>query len=409
MSLGKAKLLVILGAGSSIPCGMPSVATINLKMKEWCRNYRWPYKPSFNADRGEGIFNDLWKIGKQYYKNRFWRDPDISVDFEKVLREMMAVASWVTPSPQGNVLRLAVQDSRLLECFKWYSSLMETPYGCRNVILEEVGHLSGKLAAYIRACSNTLRVESLAFQTYKAMLSRLRQEFDVGVYNLNYDNVALSAWPDAFTGFADGEFDPRSVVGRTEWRFIYHLHGSVHHSLNSWNCIEWRDDLTEDFRDSVPEAPIIGEGFKPIVPTTLIIGGFKLDQFLPDPFQTFYASLVRHAHEADAILIAGYGFGDVHVNQTLRNRCLHAPCRIVIIDKTEPSLGWTEYRSDLWTLELRHALADIGFQRKEKIKNFQQLVAGNELEKDLRDQVAIWHKGFIEAAECLDIVLDWLR
>jgi len=42
MTFPKKKLLVILGAGSSVPCGMPSFADLDTKMKEWCRERREP-------------------------------------------------------------------------------------------------------------------------------------------------------------------------------------------------------------------------------------------------------------------------------------------------------------------------------------------------------------------------------
>ena len=63
-------------------------------------------------------------------------------------------------------------------------------------------------------------------------MTALRDIFDVGIYNLNYDAVALTAWPEAFTGFnSAGDFDPITVHQRREWDFLYHLHGSVYHTL----------------------------------------------------------------------------------------------------------------------------------------------------------------------------------
>ncbi len=49
----------------------------------------------------------------------------------------------------------------------------------------------------------------------------LRGEFDIGIYNLNYDNVALMAVPRLFTGFDKrGRFDSASVHTRREWNFL---------------------------------------------------------------------------------------------------------------------------------------------------------------------------------------------
>jgi hypothetical protein len=44
----KRKLLVVLGAGSSMPCGMPSVREIDVLMKQWSRDWTdkgAPFRP----------------------------------------------------------------------------------------------------------------------------------------------------------------------------------------------------------------------------------------------------------------------------------------------------------------------------------------------------------------------------
>jgi hypothetical protein len=149
----------------------------------------------------------------------------------------------------------------------------------------------------MRERSKTLNIDAPEFRDYRRIVSRLRDEFEVGVYNLNYDNVAI--------GFHHGKFDARAVSIRKEWEFIYHLHGSVHNSLaaiGAARVVVWENDLnSSNFNDSDALWPNMAEEGKPLVPSTLIAGAFKFDQLLADPFQTFYASLIRHAHEADAV------------------------------------------------------------------------------------------------------------
>lgn len=310
----KRKLLVILGAGSSAPCGMPSVVTIDDEMKRWSRE--WKNKPTFPNGTGRGTFNDLWEIVEDYYRQNPRPHLGLRINYERILGEMTALASWVTPSPFGNALQLAVENSAPSDKFTWPRDRPE-PNFYRQLILDQSGFLLEKLADYMRERSRSFDVKSRAFADYRQIFSRLREEFEVGVYNLNYDNVAVSAWPEAFTEFNGGKFDARGIGIRREWEFIYHLHGSVHYSF----CdppfkreLEWKEDLAGLFETCRPLFPDMASEFKAIVPTTLIAGGFKLDQLLSDPPQTFHASLVRHAHEADAVLIVGYGFGDVHVN-----------------------------------------------------------------------------------------------
>jgi hypothetical protein len=324
----------------------------------------------------------------------------------------MACRSDCEKIPFGSPLSQMVRDSRLSQKSFTWSSEPHGDFFYQVTVLEQLGDLIEYLAQYMRKRSISLRKEDPNFQTYQNILCRLRQEFDVGIYNLNYDNVAISAWPEAFTGFKDGEFDPQSVVLRRNWGFVYHLHGSVHFSLDpSGTRITWNENLNSAEFKSVGPVQQMGEAHKPLLLTTLIAGGFKLDHLLADPFQTFCASLIRHAHEADAFLIAGYGFGDVHVNRALQNRCSLFPFeqsrrpRVVVLEKTDPRVPPTGFRYDLWEVQVQPALS-TGFWAA--TKSIEQIVKENGFEYDLQKRVAIWHGGFVEADNSLDKVIDWL-
>ena len=152
---------------------------------------------------------------------------------------------------------------------------------------------------------------------------------------MNYDNVALSASPSSYVGFDEnGLFGAAEVQARHEWDFNYHLHGSVHHTLQGVfaNSMGWQKDLSGVFDDgSAGRSKHHASDGKSLPKTTLIAGGHKLDQLLPEPFQTLYSVFVRHVQEADAILIGGYGFTDVHVNRTLRNRFQSGKPRVPVV------------------------------------------------------------------------------
>lgn len=214
---GKPKLLAILGAGSSIPCGMPSVGDINEQMKAWSQE--WKPTTGLVGDAGTGVFNELWKIVEEYYQSNHY---GIGANYERVLGEMTALASWLTPSPFGNALRAAVQDGAPVSAFALPPEGTEKN-SYRNLIVEQQGFILGKLAEYMRECSRSLDTKSSPFAAYRNIFLRLREQFDLGIYNLNYDNVARSAWPEAFSGFNRGVFEPKCIGLRNEWAFKQHL------------------------------------------------------------------------------------------------------------------------------------------------------------------------------------------
>ncbi len=161
---GKPKLLVILGAGSSIPCGMPSVGDINHQMKGWSRE--WKPTTELSGDASTGVFNDLWEIVEGSSRSNHY---GIGANYERVLGEMTALASWLTPSPFGDALRAAVQDGAPVSAFAWPRDCTE-PYFYRKLIMEQQAFLLGKLADYIRERSKSVDAGSSEFADYKKLL-----------------------------------------------------------------------------------------------------------------------------------------------------------------------------------------------------------------------------------------------
>ena len=408
----KPKLLVVLGAGTSIPCGMPGVGNIDELMKRWSRE--WAPEPYF--DFKDDVYSALSDATERYYGINHYR---IRPNFERILGEMTALATWVSPPPFGNPIIEAIDGGALVSALHWLNDPSDR-YAGRKLILSQQAFLLERLARHMRDLSGRLDSRSSAILDYSEFFRKLRERFDLGIYNLNYDTIARSAWSEAFCGFTPyGTFDASCVHQRTEWGFIYHLHGSVHHFVaDRANRIEWKDDLASEFRDRLETAPDMAQDFRPVPLTTLIAGGFKLDQLLADPFQTFYSSLVRHAQEADALLIAGYGFGDLHVNRSLRNAVdrpddyASLPKAVVLEMSPPESLQTASLQShDYWAYQLTHTL-DTKFKMTkahvDRELTVAPFIANGNFEIDIRDRVAIWHGGFREAFSCVDKISDWL-
>lgn len=395
----KKKLLIILGAGSSISCGMPSVSQIDTKMKEWSK--AWEHPPTYiKGSIGDGIFNEVWQILENYYNSISTTHLRISVNFEKVLAEMLAIASWTSPAPFGMALSKMVRNKDMTGILTLPNTGSED-YAQRHFVVEQFEYLLDKLANYMRYEASFLNEETQAFKDYKDIITQLRAEFEVGIYNLNYDNVAVRVWPDAFNGFSGGEFDAKSVAQRTEWNFIYHIHGSVHNSILDPMTQKtiWKDNLQDGFLNFTPADTTTD--FKHILTTTLIAGGNKLGQLLADPFQSFYSSLARHVHEADAVLLGGYGFGDEHVNRALKNRFRHElnahnrpPC--VVLTKSNEDDTIVGLRHDILQYHLNHTV-NTRFKDHLPLPFDMKASKGRFFEPDFFNRVLVWHGGFVEA------------
>jgi hypothetical protein len=406
------KLVVILGAGSSIPRDMPSIADLDGLMRQW--GQEWALERAC-----PDYFDALWCSAEAYYQtaNSVLRPP---LNFEKVLGDMVALAHWMTPAPWGDTLRqIACSGAPPPDLdFATPSLHGPAPYGATVMVRDQLKHLLIALVRHMRRLCRDLDSTNDAARKYRVFFDALRRAFDVGIYNLNYDTAALTASPDAYTGFNEsGQFDPSGIHQRAEWGFIYHLHGSVHHSLAGefGDKVCWRRDLGDDFFDGhqglSDDKRSEGRSFPK---TTIIAGGFKLDQLLVEPFHSFHAALVRHVYAADAILLGGYGFGDVHINRALRNRLATSGDRppVMVLDHVGDTTDPMEFRHDLWT----HGLcAALGAASKLFLEPGHaspvvpaELAIRGSFEVARPHRVAVWYGGFIAAAGRCDDITSWL-
>ncbi len=402
----KKKLLILLGAGSSLHQQtmsgdkIPSVAKLNGLMQTWSLEFHKKHGQILigmlqqNLEKigsYPNVYDELWKRLEDY----LGKDKS---NFEIALSEMITLSHWLKPAPYGSPIEPSVSIPLLQNCpdlsFQYISAQSIT--------------LFNRLASHMRSLSKSLDVCSDAFKSYKNTIHSLQENFDIGVYNLNYDNVALRALPDAYFGFKDnGDFEPARIYKKRDWGFIYHLHGSVHHNpkgdFSDYIC--WQHDLSKPFNDPhVGQSANVVSGGKSLPKTALIAGGHKLDQLLVEPFQTLYSSLVRHAYEADAFLVGGYGFADTHVNRTLRNRFLHGSrAPVVILDFAKHDELPLNVRSDAWSFNIKQALrVEEAFANPGKqsiVSNLENLKKENRFEVARQSRVAVWYNGFVEA-EC---------
>lgn len=403
----KKRLLVILGAGSSIECGMPSVGEIDGLMRIWAATLA-------QAERAPDYFDLVWQALKSHLDNGGHAERS-TPDFELALGELIGLMHWVRPPPVGSALRgLVAQGQMPPEILFPYPE----KYGPSITLKMFASSLLAHLAREMRGRCSQLNNGNENIKRWGNLLASLRERFDVAIYNLNYDSVALTCWPDAATGFsADGRFDPAAFHERS-WNGLMHLHGSVHFSLqeNLGEEIVWRPDLLGKFVDCDEgrSADERSDG-RDFPRTTLIAGGFKLDQLLVEPFNSYQSSLIRDAYSADAILLGGYGFTDTHVNRALKNaivRRREARPPVLVLDWASDKIDPLSFRNDRWSYVLRDVLyapgPDYAPPGHAAPASIGELKERQSCEVSSVHRTAIWYGGFLGAAESAGRLSEWL-
>jgi len=439
----KKKLLVILGAGSSVEQGFPIVADLNCEVASWARNYA--------ASKGIPDYYDLlWKNRANYCSGLSDELNEVvehrtSPNYERVLGDLQALMNSVLASPYGDPLLRWIAKADVfsgLEIVPKDGDLGDhSSHRNFHAIEDQLRYLCRCLANKIRMKSRDFEADlsnekgKANFEPYKQLFAELSEEFDVGVYNLNYDTVALNALPDPFVGFdkQSGQFRPSDIFDRNGWSFLYHLHGSIHHRIRVGSRvmenpgfgpkITWCGNLSQALNNEIWEDThelATRSDEKRVLFTTLISGGWKLDQLQEEPFQTLYSCLPRHAYEADAILIGGYGFGDSHISSALTNALRskagsvdRPPIIVLGYDKDKRPFAT---RNDAWANAmskiLRVSACAVRAPSHHSVEQWTQLIGGvvdGEFEQLREQPFAIWNDGFVSACKKkTDQMVKWL-
>ena len=123
------KLLVFLGAGSSIPYGMPSVYQLDNLIKRWSSQ-----RKSHQSGHSEiDVFNVLWEMFEHYYATNHY---GISPNYEHVLGEMTELANWLSPPPFGNPIIGTIGGYTPFKTLEWLRR-SSNKFARRNLILSQ--------------------------------------------------------------------------------------------------------------------------------------------------------------------------------------------------------------------------------------------------------------------------------
>ncbi|WP_386082406.1 SIR2 family protein [Vreelandella sp. F11] len=408
----KKKLLITVGAGASMDFGLPSVSDIDVFFDTSTSNsHPLAKKPTSNLyrhcrDAINAYYGCATKPGLRKWAN-----------FEEILYQLNLLIPYLS-----DLDRLHGSNALLTA-----NSLPEVIHGRVRKAADGavLGNLTSTLMSelvnhFIDACADASKAKAAEIAELRQFLAALKEEFDIGIITLNYDNLFTQASPDLYTGFnADGKFDPMSVLTRTDWNFIYHLHGSVHFAMtgvaHDMHGITWvaAPSKSHTVHATGRNSQDSMEGTT--YPMSPFVAGYgKTQQILRQPFRTYFAQVNRLVHEADSLLFLGYGFGDLHLNTAFSEvRDRHRP--IVLVDWADDNQDPLPFRYDAWSYNLfktlpgdAHTMSSVGHSAPACIAD---LRAKRELEVSNNPTypLSVWYNGMLEACRNPQKILNHLR
>jgi SIR2-like domain len=413
------KLLIVNGAGGSIQFGMPSVGDVDTLFNKWALSDA-PLIADPNKSLYSWVKEELTQYSAQNPKNR----KAAILNFESILYTIQMLAE-IEKDKSAKYYHNRINPFVEHKPFPRIKSYRGDKPADGNDLSILQSSLIDHLLAELRERCKTLDIDRQAEVVHlRTFLAALKTEFEIGVINLNYDNVILSALPDLKTGFdlSSGEFE-RCQLYADQWNFCYHLHGSVHFDMRGgkdtdMHGIRWTQDLNASFTGNSAgrSGNFTGEGIMHLN-SNIIAGLDKANQLLRQPFAQYFMQLDRLIFESDAILFIGYGFADLHLNKMFpfvrfdrRKRR-----KVVVLDYAGDKEDGLAFRHDDWTFGLFGAIPTNGNEmgaigRHEPhpaiyYKNRQAFERSANPEYPL----SVWYNGLLEACQHPDFFLKELR
>lgn len=410
------KLLVILGAGASIEAGMPSVKEIDELFDTWSQD-------SFSCTNSES--KNLYKWVKEkvegFYLSNNTRNKTVNQNFETILYtiQMLSVLSDNSvdefKNSKGLGAFIKIKDYPEIKNF-----FKKEVIPSSSTFQDLQSHLIDKLLFFIRKKCQNLDVDKKEeISKIRGFFNILKEDYDLGFINLNYDNVILTALPELTTGYSKttGKFD-KDEFYNDNWGFCYHIHGSVHFDMKTNGVklheISWNNNLKSSFNTKSKEKNVdyTSEG-NYCLNSTIITGLDKANQILREPFMQYFMKIDKLIHESDSILFIGYGFGDLHLSKLFPLHRLSPTKKrqVVVIDYFPDETEALYKRQDDWPTKLFKTIPfnghEMGDGREDippdtiidykKNKCF-------EFSRNDKYPLSLWHSGFLNACDNADIV-----
>lgn len=318
----KPNLTVFVAAGSSFAFGIPGTASLTTSVLSSMRDAEIAQQALLPPLSSGTTRTDLLFAHLQ-------RSFGPATNFEHLLHALEALASLIrtwSPStaPKYKIVEGVLcggPHGVLAPCFDQYfpivviQALYERVYG-------EMINASARLSAHPD------------WPAWVALLTRLKQKFDVTFATTNYDHVLESAL--AFAPEDEGFFP---IPGESMLRFslrkrpslrLLHLHGNLRFGYRNsgdpnrfrfedeHEDLYWYEHHTDASRTWFNRSTATSGAGNSLNVGPIITGLHKPDKLLAEPYRTYAEEFFRALRESERLLVIGYGFGDPHLNYVLR-------------------------------------------------------------------------------------------
>ncbi len=223
-----------------------------------------------------------------------------------------------------------------------------------NLLSGIIGHIS-KYSYYTNGKTNVIENETnkVLNDRFYSWIKNISGDSGITrMYTLNYDRlfkvILENRGIKVFEGFECGasvnsgdmiQANVRRILSDFDSTVLYNLHGSAYWDVRSRNNQQL--PASEFYLKGVPsfssnlweQATRQMDKGKTIMLTNIITGYQKTAKTAVTPFKQMISAFDRDCLFANRLFIIGYGFGDEHINESIKTALIHNPeIKITIID-----------------------------------------------------------------------------
>lgn len=346
---------MIMGAGAPLDLTLPkdvlwpSTTKITTKVR---KPYDMVLKQGTQTDLVERIYQHLMKVFP-VNQNIWWEsNPQPNIHFEILfyVLEQLRAYDWVWAGQCKNpyMYPYFAPFTRCDFCFS-----REELNAVMKPFIMRIMDIVNDYNEYYR--------NNMAAEGWFADFFKMAHKWDV--FNFNYDTMvedSLGAYEDGYEDVAGENYQKFSPLklnhNESKLSTVSHMHGCIRYYFKKHANTDLQETTIHDLYKYPDYATVkdmmMGRGQSNEVSQTneeyiagpIITGLKKTDKISCSPYDCYHGNLYKALYGSNALVIVGYSFGDLYVNNLIR--MMHTlygdKKRIVIIDKWDPKRIYSE-------------------------------------------------------------------
>lgn len=332
------RITILLGAGAMVEATNVSTNSLTKNIIDNCKNIKW------RDDRDNSLVDEIYKLLQDYFP----KDSEL-INFEDIFHAIEIMPSVIN---KKNIKKGFSSMSGIFSNIKPEFDTMkkEEIYGSEQIIIDTINE---EINNYNNKVNND---ENKWFKEFfSKLIEQPNTHYDL--YSLNYDTWLEEIFVDYCDGFESINgydnmlrFNPQVALNMSGKNSINHLHGQICFEYESFrkedmSKFAYKDpfdilykyktyDDAKRVREYTVRSGTRNQAGDNIFRTNIITGLMKTDKLLRTPFDIYQMRLFNSLMNSNKIIIIGYGFSDLYVNNMLEqfNNIHYENRKIVLID-----------------------------------------------------------------------------